>query len=446
VTRRGFHLGLRARLIISFVGVAILAADLATVYSNLNLESHVMAAAEARLARSATHFADVAGVVYGDAGGWTKEARETLLHLAEADGLAATVVDVGERTVLDLPPSSAPEERAVAEAPVFVDGRVIGQVSVSQADGRLLSPVETRLSHQLNRMHLIAGITSAAVALAVALYLAWSLSSPLRRIRAGAETMERGRLDARVKESGDDEVRAVARALNSLAETLQREERLRKDSVADLAHELRTPVMGLLARIEAAQDGVFSDGSANLAAMHDEAVRLSRLLDDLSSLADAQRPGVLLERAPVDLAGLARQQTTALADQFDQKGVAVALELQPVVVNADAVRLKQVVVNLLSNALRYTDSGGSVTVRVFRDGRDAVLEVSDTGVGIPEADLEHVFDRFWRGEKSRSRATGGTGIGLAIVQSLAEAHGGQARVTSTPGQGSTFRVTLPVSD
>ena len=328
---------------------------------------------------------------------------------------------------------------------VIVNGAAVGEVSVSQDDGRLLTPVETRLSHQLNRMHLVAGATSAAVALAVALYLAWSLSNPLRRIRTGAERMRKGELDTRVKERGDEEVRAVAHALNSLADTLQREEALRKESVADLAHELRTPVMGLLARIEAAQDGVFSDESANLAAMHDEALRLSRLLDDISSLADAQRPGLLLERGAVDLAAVAEQQIAAAEAQFEQKGIEVVTELEPVVVNGDARRLQQIMVNLLSNALRYTDEGGRVTVRVFREGESAILEVADTGIGIAEGDLERVFERFWRGEKSRSRTTGGTGIGLAIVQGLALAHGGRAEVDSVLGEGSTFRVTLPVA-
>lgn len=439
------HLGLRARLVISFVGVAVVAAIVPTVYSNLNLSAHVRSAAEARLSRTAMHFADVAGVVYSDSGGWTAQARDTLMHLTEADGLAATIVDTRGDVVVKVPPTSPAESGSLETSLVTVNGKAVGSVTVGQADGKLLSPVETRLTQQLDRMHLIAGITSAAIAFVVAMYLAWSLSNPLRRIRGGAERMRGGELGTRVKEGGDEEMRGVARALNSLAETLQQEEALRKESVADLAHELRTPVMGLLGRIEAAQDGVFSDQSANLTAMHEEALRLSRLLDDISSLADAQRPGMLLERGPVDLAALAGRQTAAMADQFARKHITLATELGPVVVDGDAGRLQQVLANLLSNALRYTDDGGRVTVRVFRFGGDAVVEVEDTGIGIAEADQEHVFDRFWRGEKSRSRSTGGAGIGLAVVEGLVQAHGGDVRVASVPGEGSTFRVTLPAA-
>jgi len=436
---------LRARLVIAFVGVALLAADLATIYSNLNLGSHVASAAQARLERSATHFGDVAGVVYRDSGGWTDGAVATLRHLAEIDDLAVSLIGSAGHTVLRLPPSAPVEPGGSATAPVKLDGREIGRVTVSQSNGQLFSAEEIRLRHQLNRMHLIAGVTSAAIALAVALYLALTLSRPLRQIRAGAEAMEAGDLEARVKETGDDEIRAIARALNSLAKTLQHEEELRKASVADLAHELRTPVMGLLGRIEAAQDGVLADEAANLASMHDEAVRLTRLLDDLSDLADAERPGLLLAVEPVDLAAVAATQMAVFADSFADKGIVLSSDLQATTVDGDPKRLEQIVVNLLSNAVRYTDAGGRVDLVVRRSGGDAVLGVADTGIGIRAEDLPHVFTRFWRGEKSRSRAKGGAGIGLSIVQELVRAHGGRITVESEVGAGSVFRVVIPTS-
>jgi len=218
---------------------------------------------------------------------------------------------------------------------------------------------------------------------------------------------------------------------------------LRKESVADLAHELRTPVMGLLARVEAAQDGVFDDEAANLAAMHDEALRLTRLLDDLSALADAERPGLLLSGEPVDLSAVAAGPVEALRQGFADKGIEFTTDLQATVVTGDRKRLEQVVVNLLSNALRYTDAGGHVSLSVRQVADNAMLEVADSGIGIPPDDLSHVFTRFWRGEKSRSRATGGAGIGLSIVKELVRAHGGEVTVNSSVGQGSVFRVVIP---
>ena len=285
---------------------------------------------------------------------------------------------------------------------------------------------------------------SAAIAVPVALYLAVTLSRPLRRIRAGAEAMvpATSRRASRDRRRRD---RPVADALNRLAETLQQEEELRKESVADLAHELCTPVMGILARVEAAQDGVLEDEAANLSAMHDEALRLARLLDDLSALAEAERPGLLLDAEPMDLAAIARAQTRRSPPRSPRE-IALATDLEPAVVKGEPKRLEQIVVNLLSNALRYTDADGRVGVIVGRRGDQALLEVRDTGIGIAAEDLPRVFARFWRGEKSRSRDTGGAGIGLSIVKELVQAHGGTISVESTLGEGSTFRVTLPLSE
>ncbi|MFP5362420.1 MAG: sensor histidine kinase [Thermoleophilia bacterium] len=213
-------------------------------------------------------------------------------------------------------------------------------------------------------------------------------------------------------------------------------------AAADVAHELRTPLGGIVARVEAAQDGVLETDRA-LAAIHDEALRLTRLAEDLARLADAQRPGLLLDKQHVDLAQIARRQASRYAGEFAAKEIAVALDLDAADVMGDGARLEQVVDNLLSNALRYTDRGGRVALRVRTGAEEVELEVSDTGIGIRVEDLPHVFERFWRGEKSRSRATGGAGIGLAIVRELVRAHDGRVDLDSTRGAGSSFRVWLP---
>jgi signal transduction histidine kinase len=257
--------------------------------------------------------------------------------------------------------------------------------------------------------------------------------------------MEEGELGTRVEISGTTELAAVGHALNRLAATLEHEEESRRESVADLAHELRTPVSGLLSRIEAAQDGVLEDMQANLEAMHAETLRLSILLDDLTRLAEAQRPGILIEKHPLDLATIGEGQAEAFAPRFAEKPIDFETALTPAPVLGDAGRLSQIVSNLLENALRYTPEGGRVSLRVRQERESAVLEVADTGSGIAAEDLRHVFTRFWRGEKSRSRETGGAGIGLAIVAELVHAHDGRIDVESRLEQGSTFRVTLPLA-
>lgn len=299
---------------------------------------------------------------------------------------------------------------------------------------------------RLSEAHITAGAIAVAISLLVALLLAQTMSAPLRRIRAAAERMERGELEAKVELGGDAELQAVGHALNRLAETLEQEEQLRRASVADLAHELRTPVSGLLSRIEAAQDGVLDDGEANLEAMHGEVMRLKRLLDDLDKLAAAERPGLLIEKRSVDLAAVAASEAEQMAASFAKKGVGLGSELTAARIAGDPDRLAQIVANLLSNALRYTEAGGRVCLRVAAEGREAVLEVTDTGIGIGAEDLQQIFKRFWRADKSRSRATGGTGIGLAIVRELVGAHDGRIEVESEPGRGSRFSVSFPLED
>ena len=434
--------GLRARLALAFVAVALLAVGVATLVADMGLEPRVNDAARARLNASANHMAELAAQVYRENDGWGPMTVGTLRHLAAIDGLNLTIVRPDGRRVLGLPDASG----RMASAPVLGGEVRIGQLTVSQTDGELLTPEERHLRHSLDRLHLVAGAISVAGALIVAFLLAQTLARPLQRIRRTAHAIEGGDLSARVKPSGGADVAAVGHALNRLAETLEHEERLRRESVSDLAHELRTPATGLLSRIEAAQDGVIPDIEGNLAAMHAEALRLARFLDDLSRLADAQQPGMLLDKRDVDLAEIVRAELVALEGQMGDAGLALAADMQPVHVRADAQRLGQIAVNILTNAIRYTNPGGTITVRVGAVEGRAFIEVADTGIGIEPAELPYVFTRFWRGEKSRSRATGGAGVGLAIADELARAHNGRIDVESTPGQGSRFTFILPLAE
>jgi two-component system, OmpR family, sensor histidine kinase BaeS len=437
------RLGLRARLTIALVATAVLAVGTATMLSNLGLPSRVTDAAEARLTRQTTHLAAVAAVFYAEEGRWTDEDLLAVEHLAAMSNLRVELARVERARPLDtLPPGF--RDGPTATAPVVVGGRRVGILTAQPAGRTLLTPEEEHLRHSLDRLHLAAGGVSVVAALALAFVLAQGLAAPLRRIRRGAEELAAGHLDVRVVVDGGPELDAVAGALNALGATLAHEEQLRKASVADLAHELRTPVNGLLGRIEAALDGVL-EPEANLAAMHGEAVRLTRLLDDLASLADAEQPGLLFDKEEVDLARLVRAAADRWRIRLAERGLTLEAATAPAPVVGDPARLTQVIDNLLENALRYTEPGGLVKIRTATDGDEAVLEVADTGIGVAATDLPHLFKRFWRGERSRSRATGGAGIGLAIVAELVRAHEGRIEVDSEPGVGSTFRVLVPAS-
>ena len=439
---------LRLRLSIALVAIAALAVGLATLLSTRGLEPRLTDAAETRVARSADRLAQAAAERYRREGGWSEAAARELEHLGLTAGLRLVVVrpnGVAVRTPDSATILAGLDGPGETSRPIIADGRTVGTLKAAPVGGSLLDRADVDLRESLDSLHMLAGAIAIAIALLAALLLAQAMSAPLRRIRSTAQRIERGDLDAQAKPGGDAEVRAVAHALNRLAETLEHEERVRKESVADLAHELRTPVSGLVSRIEAAQDGVLADAPGNLEAMHAEALRLARLLDDLDRLAAAERPGMLLEKRALDLAAVAAAEADLMAAGFADKGVALERELTRTGVAGDPDRLAQIVANLLSNALRYTEPGGSVRLRVAGTDGAAVLEVTDTGIGIEPEDLQHIFKRFWRADKSRSRATGGTGIGLAIVRELVIAHQGRIDVDSTPGRGSCFTVTFPAA-
>jgi len=327
--------------------------------------------------------------------------------------------------------------------PIEVRERTVGYLMAG--DG----PREQEFSARLNASILRAGVVASLVAIVLGLLLTGTALKPLRTVRDAARRIGAGDLAYRVPIASRDEVGEVALQFNEMAAALERDERLRRALMADIAHELRTPLAVIRGQAEALQDGVFELTPENIAPIYDQSILLGRLVDDLRDLALAEAGSLPLERAQVALDELASRAVAAFQPQAREKGVALSLQVEPAApgalptVDADPQRLAQVLGNLLSNALRYTPSGGSVVVKVTSDPKGVSLAVADTGIGIAPEDLPHVFDRFYRADKARTRADGGTGLGLAVARQLVEAHGGQITVQSEPGHGSTFTVRLP---
>jgi signal transduction histidine kinase len=235
----------------------------------------------------------------------------------------------------------------------------------------------------------------------------------------------------------------LGRAFDAMAESLQQEDRLRRALVADVAHELRTPVAILQAETEALLDGVSSVSQETLTSLHDETVRLGRMVEDLQTLASAEAAGLHLERRPLDLSRVASEAADSLASRFRSAGLHLVQDLPPTFVLGDPQRLRQVVTNLLANGAKFTPAGGEVKLRVGASQDRAVLEVADSGPGIPPEEAALVWERFYRGKSGRS--TAGSGIGLAVVKELAAAHGGTVHLVSPSGGGARFIVELPLA-
>ncbi|QDY76951.1 sensor histidine kinase [Streptomyces qinzhouensis] len=295
----------------------------------------------------------------------------------------------------------------------------------------------------------IAGVAALVLALTVgaSVLAATRLVRPLRALTSAAQLMKDGEATAPVPVRSDNEIGRLAAAFNDMAEHRIRLETQRREMIGDVAHELRTPLSTIRGWLEGAQDGVADLDPAFVSSLLEEAVQLQHIIDDLQDLAQADAGELRLSPAPVRIGELLAQVAAAHAPRAETAGVRLAVTVPDGLpeLSADPVRLRQAVGNLVSNAVRHTPGGGTVTLRARAAGTRLTVEVEDTGSGIPAEDLPYVFDRFWRADKSRNRRTGGSGLGLAIVRKLAEAHGGSASARSTAGEGSVFTLELPVA-
>ncbi|MFD4116500.1 sensor histidine kinase [Streptomyces niveus] len=359
---------------------------------------------------------------------------------------AAAAVERGDDRAIASCVGSARREQltdhVAAPALLFIDGT--GAVSVPGFD---LSPSNTAR---------IVGVTALVLALTVGVSVIAGarLVRPLHALTGAAQRMRDGLDSAPVPVGPDNEIGRLAAAFNDMAVHRARLEEQRKVMVSDVAHELRTPLSNIRGWLEAAQDGLADPDPAFVSSLLEEAVQLQHIIDDLQDLGAADVGALRLHPEPVYADELLAQVAAAYQGPAETAGVTLTVAAPKPgppgpTLYADPVRLRQAVSNLVSNAVRHTPSGGRVTLRSYRTGPghgdEVALEVSDTGAGIPADDIPHVFDRFWRAEKSRNRSTGGSGLGLAIVLKLAEAQGGTASVVSTEGKGSVFTLRLPAA-
>jgi signal transduction histidine kinase len=291
----------------------------------------------------------------------------------------------------------------------------------------------------------LTGIAGAALALALVQLLAHGMTRPLREMVSAARAMSRGEYERRVTATSRDEVGELGRAFNRMAADLAEVDRIRRDLVANVSHELRTPLGALRAMLENLVDGVETPDAESLADMLGHVERLGALVEQLLDLSKLESGAVPLERAPVRGSALLERAVTDWRQGARARGVDLKLVVEPdhLVLNADATRLHQVVSNLVANAIRHAPAGSTVTVSARANGRGTVLEVSDEGPGIPQAEAERVFERFYRSDQARSSGDGGSGLGLAIARWIVELHDGTIRTEErTPG-GCRMIVELP---
>jgi two-component system sensor histidine kinase BaeS len=280
------------------------------------------------------------------------------------------------------------------------------------------------------------------LALGVALALSRWITRPVVALTGAVRAMGRGERSVRVGDAGGSgELAELAGAFDTMADTIAREEELRRTVVTDVAHELRTPLAILQANSESLADGSIDPTCRNLSSLHDEVLRLGRIVEDLETIASAEAAVLKLNVLTADLADVARGTIEALRPSYRSAGVQLSDELETAPARVDPGRAGQILGNLLTNALKFTGPGGSVHVSVAPESDAALLVVSDTGTGIERDEIPHVFERFWRGREAGRVA--GSGVGLAVVHTLLDAHGGSIDVASEPAEGTRFTVRFP---
>jgi len=428
------------RLALAFVGVALSAVAVFALLSVVFTANEVSNLAGKQRTELTQALQVAAADAWRHSRGWSMTELRPVVDLASKLGARIHVTDQAGRPVTSSP-GYARGVGPLGQAAIVSGGRQVGTINVRFGRVGLGSP------HRQLRASLWESVVSAAglaalLGLIVALLVSRRISKPITRLIEVARVRSDGYRETRVGEiRAPAEIRELAATFDTMAETLARHDQLRRNLVADVAHELRTPVAILQAGHEALLDGVLEPTPAQLSSLHDEVVRLARMVDDLQTLAAAEAAALQLHAQPRDLADMAHTAADSMEPRFEISAVTLDTILAPAPVLADDRRMHQVITNLLSNAVKFTPAGGHVTMEVSQNDGHATLTIADSGVGIPLEDLPHISERFWRG--SNAAEVTGSGIGLAVVAELTWAHHGDMDVTSVPGHGTQVTLTLP---
>ena len=489
---------LATKLSLAFIAVVVIGVASVSLLVRWETARSFSSYLEAGGAAFASRAVDGLAQLYRQEGGW-QNAQALLDALARGPSDRLVLANASGTIVADtegeLAGQSASAVQRSASYPVEVGGRRVGTLylvsftpgaGMGQGRGPMggagrerpaeagppgpqaASSLESRFLGSVDRAILVAALFSGLIAIAVGLLAARRITSPLAELSGAARNVASGKLEHRVKVSSGDELGQVGRAFNTMAESLDRNEQARRRLVADIAHDLRTPLTVIEGTVDGMLDGVFDLDRANLESVKEEVGLLTKMVADLRTLSLAEAGQLKLDREMTDPGELARRSIARVEPIARRKGITCRQEIGEALpeVNVDPARIAQVLANLLDNAIRHTPAGGQISLRVdmankvggcspggeraagTTAGGDAArrwvaLVVTDTGEGIAPEAVPYLFDRFYRADESRTRKRGGSGLGLAIVKQLVEAHGGRVCAESQVGTGSRFVVELP---
>jgi signal transduction histidine kinase len=358
------------------------------------------------------------------------------------DNNSIVVADSGAELLGDSYSSDSPGRQLVSKWGAGIIGTIyITPLSTTGVD---ISSVQIVFG-AIGRFFIWGGLVAVAIALIITFFLSRRILAPVKSLTLATKRLGLGDFSQRVQSKDRSEVGELAHTFNAMAGDLERAEWLKRNMIADVAHELRTPLSNIRGYLEAVRDGVIESDVNTFRSLDEEATLLSRLVDDLQELSLAEAGELKLICQPSDISELIKQTVAVARAQAVTKGISLSIDVTDKLplVNIDSYRIHQVMRNLLENAVAYTTNGDAIRVTARRNDNYIEVSVTDTGEGIPNEDLPNIFERFYRVDKSRARATGGSGLGLTIAKRFVEAHGGQIEARSELGKGSCFTFTLP---
>ncbi len=448
------------RLSVAFSGVVLLGVTVIIFASAFITRSGIRESIVFDEYQSAGGLVDSLENYYAQHGSWDNLQTNLALNTDEFTvgqriGLVLIILDSQGNILYDtsLVPQD-PRWREIAslpnQIPLRVNDQIVGYITLEEPKGPLsLRPGVARfVIESLSTALVIMALAVGIIGLTFGVLVSRSLTAPIQRLAEAARAIGAQNLSRRVKVEGTVEVMDMANAFNEMAAALEQTETLRRNLVADVAHELRTPLTVLQGNLLAILDEVYPMDNVEVARLYDQTRLLSRLVDDLHELSQADANQLNLDLHPVQIDDLVNTTVAKFGPIAESEGVTLKIDMAPdlPLIEADSGRLSQVLHNLLNNALVHSVKGGQIMIRASSSGDKVRLQVKDTGDGIPSEYIPYIFNRFYRVDPSRNRNTGGTGLGLAIVKAIVEIHGGSISVVSEgkKGLGSTFTIELPL--
>lgn len=456
---------LRTKLTIAYISIALLCVVLISIFSNLFLERQFRSYVKSNQERKNLEIVALITHQYEMQNGFNTEAVGNIGINALDNGLIVKVMDEQGNIVWDaLSYNNGACESMMAdihsnmmsrypnwkgqyftmEYPVMSNSHRVGTVYISYYGPFYFMDQDLNFINSLNIVFVAVGIFALLLSIALGNQIAKRISKPINNVIATANNISRGSYENKTEEhSNIKEISTLTGTINNLADILKLQEQLRKKLTSDVAHELRTPLATLQSHLEAMIDGIWEADTARLKSCHDEIIRITKLVGDLERLARYEGENLVLNKSSFDVIELIKSLAMNFEKDALNKGLEIKISASPIILYGDKDKISQVVINLLSNAIKYSEQGDMIAVNAAYERNEIVIAIKDTGIGIDEEHLSKIFERFYRVDTSRSRLTGGSGIGLAITKAIVEAHGGTIEVNSKVGEGTEFVIRLP---